>query len=167
MHIQFRAACKRVREALVAVGLLFFSTFATFSSADTLIPKSASRPNQPGVENTKQWITDAVVRQGMQSIQRSMSASQAGIDDQRLTTADYQKLAVEVDRAVAEMMKNRSLAKDSDTAFHTVVLADLNWGTEMMRTSPKIEAQRVGALGVLQALRNYGKYFRHPGWPES
>jgi len=33
-----------------------------------------------------------------------------------------------------------------------------------MRASPKIQAQRAGAFGVLQSLRNYGQYFQHSGW---
>jgi hypothetical protein len=61
-------------------------------------------------------------------------------------------------------VKNCKLSKEADAAFHTIVLADLSQSAELMRTSPKLKVQRAGALGVLQALRNYGEYFQHPGW---
>jgi hypothetical protein len=54
--------------------------------------------------------------------------------------------------------------KEVDAASYSIVMADLIHGAELMRSSPKIQVQRAGALGVQQSLRNYGKYFQHSGW---
>lgn len=110
------------------------------------------------------WMTDEVVRQGMAHIRQAMAARQEDIEKGRLESQDYRRLAEVVDQDVAAIMKNCKLPREADKAFHDVVLVDLIDGAELMRTSTKTPAQRVGALGVLQALRNYGKYFQHPGW---
>ena len=61
-------------------------------------------------------------------------------------------------------MSSRKLGKDAETAFHLVVMVDLNHSVELMLKSRDVKLQRVGALGVLQILRNYGTYFQHPEW---
>jgi hypothetical protein len=112
----------------------------------------------------QKWPTDEVLRQGMDNIRQVMTASQEGIEKERLSAQDYQRLAAVVDKNVAAIVKNCKLTKEADKAFHTIVLADLTQSAELMRISPKLRVQRVGALGVLQALRNYGEYFQHPAW---
>jgi hypothetical protein len=100
----------------------------------------------------------------MDSIRQAMLASREAIDKERLGAQDYQRLAATVSRETSNIVKNCRLSKEADAAFHSIVLADLLHGAELMRTSPKVQAQRAGALGVLQSLRNYGEYFQHPGW---
>lgn len=48
--------------------------------------------------------------------------------------------------------------------LRSIVLADLTNSSELMRTSPKTQAKRVGALGIQQSLHNSGEYFENPGW---
>lgn len=118
----------------------------------------------PKQEAGKKWETDAPLRSGMDHVRKMMAASEAGIAKNALASKDYQKLAVAVETEAASMLKNCKLGPEADKAFHAIVLADLTAGTELMRTSPKIQVQRAGALAVLQSLQNYGKYFQHPGW---
>ena len=100
----------------------------------------------------------------MNNIRLAMAENKEGITKERLSSQDYQRLAKVIDTNIAEIVKNCKLSKDVDKAFHIVVLADLSGGAELMRASPKIQAQRAGAFGVLQSLRNYGQYFQHSGW---
>ncbi|PPC81669.1 MAG: hypothetical protein CTY35_05295 [Methylotenera sp.] len=112
----------------------------------------------------EKWKTDEVVKLGMDNIRQAISVRQDDIIKGRLSTHDYHRIAIVIERNAAEIVRNCKLAKDADRAFHRVVLVDLLDGVTLMRTSKNIQAQRVGALGVLQSLRNYGKYFQHDGW---
>ncbi len=145
-----------------AIGLLLLAT--TASAADGHTHKSPASGGMQAPKPGEKWASDEVLRQGMDNIRQAMAASQTGIEQERLTTQEYRQLAETVDKSLAGIIKNCKLPKDADKAFHTIVLMDMNAGLQMMRTSPKVAAQRVGALGVLQALRNYGQYFQHPGW---
>jgi hypothetical protein len=112
----------------------------------------------------EKWKTDKVVKLGMDNIRQAISVRQDDIIKGRLSAHDYHRIAIVIERNAAEIVRNCKLAKDADRAFHRVVLVDLLDGVTLMRTSKNIQAQRVGALGVLQSLRNYGKYFQHDGW---
>ena len=111
------------------------------------------------------WETDEALRQGMDSIRKSMAASQNGIKSDTLLAQDYQKLAQEVNKQLAGSISTRKLNKEAEIAFHLVVMIDINQCIEQMLSSRSVKLQHVGALGVLQILRNYGQYFQHPGWP--
>ncbi len=118
----------------------------------------------PVLKPGQKWASDEVLRQGMDNIRQAMLANRVAIETERLGAKDYQQLAATVSKETANIVENCKLSKDADTAFHTIVLADLMQSTEMMKTSPKTQAQRAGAFGVLQSLRHYGEYFQHPGW---
>lgn len=112
----------------------------------------------------KKWETDEILRQGMNNIRQVVITNQDAIEKDSLGSQDYQQLAETVDKTVAGIVKNCKLTKEADAAFHVNVLADLARSTELMHMTPKTQVQRAGALGVLQSLRNYGDYFKHPGW---
>jgi hypothetical protein len=112
----------------------------------------------------EKWKNDEVVKLGMDNIRQAISVRQDDIIKGRLSAHDYHRIAIVIERNAAEIVRNCKLAKDADSAFHSVVLVDLLDGVTLMRTSKNIQSQRVGALGVLQSLRNYGKYFQHEGW---
>lgn len=146
---------------LSAMSLVFFATFAC---ADDDTHQSASQGAGSALKQGQKWETDEALRQGMDNIFQAMADSRADIEKERLNVQDYQRLAETVDNNVAAIVKNCKLSKDADKAFHAIVLNDLTGGAQLMRSSPKLQAKRVGALGVLQSLRNYGKFFQHPGW---
>lgn len=152
-----------------STGLKIFGVMGMICLATLACAQDHSyKPGQPGAGHTlkhdEKWATDAALRRGMDNIRVAMMASRQGIDQWRLGTQDYQRLAGVVDKNVADIVKNCKLTPEADTAFHHIVLVDLTSGAQLMRTSPKIEVKRVGALGVLQTLRSYGEYFQHPGW---
>lgn len=127
-----------------------------------------SQPNaQPSIHVLKpgeKWKTDKVVKLGMDNIYQAISARQDDIAKGRLSAHDYHQIAILIEGNAAEIVRNCKLTKDVDSAFHSIVLADLLDGVTLMRTSKNIQVQRAGVLAVFQALRNYGKYFQHEGW---
>lgn len=151
-------------KGLKALGalVLIFSTVS--AHADGYVYK----PNKPASEKTlklgEKWSTDEVVRLGMDNIRQAVSVSQGDIIQGKLNSQDYLAIADAVDRNVTDMVKKCKLSPDADKAFHIVVLVDLKGSVEFMRVSRNVQTQRVGALAVLQTLRNYGKYFQHNGW---
>jgi len=148
-------------KAWSAVGLLLFATLVCADApAQKPLPNHAPQTPAQG----KQWETDDAVRQGMATIRQSMQANQAGIDNGQLNAQDYQRLATVIDQNLATMVTHRKSAKEAETALHLVVLIDLQHSLELMRAASTVQLQRAGALGVQQALRNYGRYFKHPGW---
>jgi hypothetical protein len=142
----------------VATGLL---SIATPLHADEHAHKHGAAPV---LKQGQKWVTDEVLRQGMDKIRQTMTANREAIEKDHLNAQDYRRLAEAVGKETANIVKNCRLSQEADAAFHSTVLADLLQSTEWMRTSTKVQAQRAGALGVLQALRNYGEYFQHPGW---
>jgi hypothetical protein len=126
--------------------------------------QSNAQPSMYVLKPGEKWKTDEVVKLGMNNIRQAISARQDDITKGRLSAHDYHRIAIVIERNAAEIVRNCKLAKDADSAFHSVVLVDLLDGVTLMRTSKNIQAQRAGALGVFQALRNYGKYFQHEGW---
>lgn len=151
-------------KGLKALGalVLIFSTVS--AHADGYVYKA----NKPASEKTlklgEKWSTDEVVRFGMDNIRQAVSVSQGDIIQGKLNSQDYLAIADAVDRNVTDMVKKCKLSPDADKAFHIVVLVDLKGSVEFMRVSRNVQTQRVGALAVLQTLRNYGKYFQHNGW---
>jgi hypothetical protein len=100
----------------------------------------------------------------MDAIRHAVLTVHADITESRFDSAGYQRLATSLDQTINTMLKDQSVSDKAGKAFHTIVMGDLRWGIDMMRTSPKTEVQRLGALSVFQALRNYGQFFAHPGW---
>lgn len=132
--------------------------------ADEHEHKHEAQPAAPVLKPGQKWASDEVLRQGMDNIRQAMLANREAIEKERLDVQDYQRLAAAVNKDVADIVKNCKLSKEADSAFHTIVLADLTQSTELMQVSPKVQVQRAGAFGVLQSLRLYGEYFQHPGW---
>lgn len=118
----------------------------------------------PALKPGQKWATDDTLRRGMESIRNTMGARQEAIEKGRLGTQDYRQMGAAVHKSIVEVVSKCKLPKDADAALHAIVLHDLVQSTELMRKSPKVDTQRAAALGALQALRNYGEYFQHPGW---
>lgn len=148
-------------KVLGAIGLIFITTLVY---ADEHAYKPGGQDPKYILKQGEKWATDEVVRLGMDNIRQAVTANQNDIIKERLSTQGYQQLANVIDKNVANIVKNCKLTQGADKAFHVIVLVDLMEGVKFMRTSQNVQAQRVGALSVLQTLRNYGKYFQHPGW---
>lgn len=108
------------------------------------------------------WATDAPLRQAMDGINRAMAKSLPLIHHQRFGDADYNALASAISRNVAYAVEHCKLAPDADAQLH-LVIAELLAGAEAME-GQTAAPRHDGAVRVVQALKSYGKYFRHPGF---
>lgn len=140
----------------LALGGMLMGAGATAALAD---PQPAAAAKAAPL---KKFATDEVLRQGMSNIAAQLDKSWKEIQGNQLQGPAYLDLAGQVEGQVTNIVKNCKLDPRADHAFHEI-LSDLNQATGLMRRT-KPEIQRAGALALAQALRNYAKYFDHPGW---
>lgn len=111
----------------------------------------------------KKWETDAPLRKAMGEIRQSMAASLHAIHENRLSAKGYGELARKVEKAVGDMIANCKLGTQADEQLH-VVIGELLAGAEQMAGKAKQGKRMDGAVKVIGALDNYGKYFDDPGF---
>lgn len=144
---------------LVAAGLSF-AVIAAHADEHRKVASERGAVDQP----QQSWEPDAAVRHGMENIRNAMLANEPAIRADRLASAEYRRLADFAAKNVDAIVKESKLPKEANSALHVIVLSDMNRSIELMRSGQKTAVQRAGAFGVLQSLRLYGDYFRHPGW---
>lgn len=111
----------------------------------------------------KKWETDDALRQNMGAIRRTMATSLHAIHENHLSAKAYGGLARKVENAVGGIVANCKLGGKADEQLH-LVIADLIAGADAMAGKAKAGKARDGALKVLGAMDNYGKYFDDPGF---
>jgi hypothetical protein len=121
-------------------------------------------PTETATASSAQWPSNSAMQSGMNAIREALAKEKANIDANRLSGPDYVKLAELIDGRINAMLQSKIEPDALQKAFSTVVIVDMQWGISMMRDSPKLEVKRVGTLGVMRALGNYGKHFQHPNW---
>lgn len=114
------------------------------------------------LDNGKRWVTDAPLRKAMGELGSALHATHDAIHQDRLPTAEYERLAALVNDQVAYMVKNCSLPEQADAQLH-LVIASLLAGAEEMAGHGG-EGRRAGAVRVITALNDYGSHFDHPGF---
>lgn len=141
---------------------------AAFFLASTAVRSADEHAHHAGhgklmLNDGQKWITDAPLRLAMNRISKALGARLPAIHENKLGSADYVALGKTIDDNVAYMVNNCQLPADSDAMLH-LVLAEMVQGSEAMQgKTPDVKA-RAGAVKVVMALRNYGKYFDHPDW---
>ena len=111
----------------------------------------------------KKWETDAPLRKSMGEIRQSMASSLHAIHENKLSSKGYGALAKKVEDAVGNMVANCKLGTQADEQLH-LIIADLLAGAEQMAGKVKQAKRMDGAVKVIGALDNYGKYFDDPGF---
>lgn len=111
----------------------------------------------------QKWATDGPLRQGMDHIRTAMAAKLPAIHAKHLSPVGYERLAASLEAEVGGIVAACKLPEESDAMLH-LVLADLGAGIEIMAGHTQGGEPRQGALRVLGALEEYGRYFDHPGW---
>lgn len=109
------------------------------------------------------WPTDEPLRQGMGRVRAAMAQALPAIHADKAKPQHYRDLAGSVQKQVAYIVANCHLAPDADAMLH-LVIAELMAGADAMQGNTKGVAPRSGAIQVVQALDDYGRYFNHPGW---
>lgn len=115
------------------------------------------------LKDGQKWPTDEALRQGMVNIRNAVTPNLPAIQEDKLDTIRYDRLAGEINAQVAYIVQNCRLEKDADAMLHRV-LADIMAGTDAMAGKDKQTSQRAGAIKIVHALEAYGNYFDHPGW---
>lgn len=111
----------------------------------------------------KKWETDAPLRKAMGDIRQTIAASLDAIHNNKLPAKDYTAIAHKVETAVGDIVANCKLDKQADDQLH-IIVADLLAGAEQMAGKAKQAKPRDGAVKVIVALDNYGKYFDDAGY---
>lgn len=103
---------------------------------------------------------DQALHDAMESIADLLDQQRAAIDGGKLAGQAYKEISTQVASQLAPT-QNSKLAPKAEKAW-LAIQADMKHGLELMR-GEKPELQRAGALALIQAVRNYGKHFDHPG----
>jgi hypothetical protein len=111
----------------------------------------------------KKWETDAALRKAMNDIRQTIAASLDAIHNNKLPARDYGTIAHKVETAVGDIVANCKLGTQADEQLH-IIIADLLAGAEQMAGKAKKAKPRDGAVKVIVALDNYGKYFDDAGY---
>ncbi|BAL22452.1 hypothetical protein [Azoarcus sp. KH32C] len=109
------------------------------------------------------WATDAALRQGMTKIRTDVEATLPAIHAGRFTAGQYEALGKAVESQLAYIVGNCKLAPDADAVLHGVI-AGLSDGAGILTGKRAAPDRKAGALQIVAALDNYGRYFDHPGW---
>lgn len=133
---------------------------AESSTAGNAGAPTARRDARPGV--SRKFATDENLRQGMLAIAQLYEKAWSAVESGQMQAADYKTVTENIDRQTADIIKNCKLDARSDKALHEI-LYDIRKAEELMlRAQPMIA--RTGVIALGQALRNYARYFDHPGW---
>lgn len=151
---------------------LFLTSLALVAAAPAPAAESADAGHHHGhaaaaaqqlrLNAGKKWATDAPLRQSMREIDLAMREALPQIRGHRFGDGDYRALSATIERKVGYVVANCKLEPQADAMLH-VLLGDLLAGARAMAGN-KAEARDDGAERVFGALKDYGKFFRHPGW---
>ena len=111
----------------------------------------------------QKWQTDAPLRQGMENMRAAIAGELKTIHADRASAAQYEALAARLEGEVAYVVQNCKLDPEADAQLH-LVIAEVLGGAAAMQGKEQGMARRAGAVRVVKALNEYGRYFEHPGW---
>jgi hypothetical protein len=150
----------------------FAAAFASAALLGLQAPAIAADAQQHGhggaesyklqLDHGKKWPTDEPLRKGMGEIRTLIDAQHEGIHKGRLKPVDYAALGERIEAQVGYVVANCKLDPGADANLH-IVVGEILAGVEAMKGKEK-KSPRAGAGKVVDALKDYGKYFDHPGW---
>lgn len=114
----------------------------------------------PVLDHGKKWPTDDVLRRGMNDIALAMRQSLTPIHGKVFTPAQYEALATRIQAQVDDVVGNCKLPEQADQQLH-IVLEQIIDGAARMKSGTSRDE---GAMKIVRALAQYGKYFDHAGW---
>jgi hypothetical protein len=152
-----RFAAAAVAAAAVAAGGNILAAEATAHRHE------AGAPHRLALDHGKKWATDESLRLGMSRVRDALATRLGGIRSGKLKPDEYAALATEVEAQVAFMVQNCKLDPAADENLH-LIIAEMATGIDAIRGKPARTGPRRGAMKVVKALGDYGRYFDHPGW---
>ena len=103
----------------------------------------------------EKWPTDAPLRESMAKLRHALIAVLEDIHHDRLTEQGYKELANTVQQQSGYIIRHCALTPEADAQFH-IILAQLMTSAQIMQQT---EHQRRGGVKLLQALKDYNRYF--------
>ena len=122
--------------------------------------ESTTTTIQLRLDHGKKWLTDDVLRRGMSEIRLAMTQSLTPIHDNVFTPTQYEALATRIQTQIDYVVGNCKLPEEADQQLH-LLLEQIIDGIAYMKTGTD---KNKGAVKVVEALTQYGKYFDHVGW---
>lgn len=132
-------------------------------------PAQAAEPHAHGapgaavhlrLDNGKKWQTDDVLRRGMTAIRAAVEESLTPIHRKTFKPAQYDALAARIQIQIDDVVGNCKLPEAADQQLH-IVLEQIIDGVAKMKAAT---GRDQGAVRIVEALAQYGKYFDHAGW---
>lgn len=146
------------RASLLAAALIATMSASAFAS-ENAHSHDGHQVVKLSLNKGQKWQTDEPLRQGMGNMRSAVAQSLPLIHGGKLDAHGYQALATKLEGEIAYVVTNCKLDKHADEQLHGV-LAVLTEGIDALRG----QAPEDGAVKVVTALNEYGKYFDHPGW---
>ena len=148
--------------------VLVSAVFALALAFGSIGAGSAAEPHSHGdaaavqlkLDNSKKWQTDDALRHGMGEIRQTMAASLKLIHENTFSPAKYEALAADVQKHIDYVVGNCKLPEQADQQLHLVLEQIIDGAAEMKKGAGRNQ----GAVKVVRALAQYGKYFDHAGW---
>jgi len=151
------------RTMLITCALLAIATTPAIAAEVVGEHEHAAHDTTLQLDAGRKWQTDAPLRKNMGEIRRTMAASLPTIHEDKLGDAKYAALAKRVEGAVHDIIAQCKLPPAADAQLHIIVGELLVGAGQMAGKSPE-GSRRNGAIKVISALENYGKYFNDPGF---
>jgi hypothetical protein len=124
---------------------------------------SAAAPHKLSLNQGRKWGTDEPLRAGMGRIRGLIEPQLGAAHTGKLTPAQYQELATQVETEVGSIVANCKLEPKADAMLH-LVIADLGAGTDAMAGKNAKLRPAQGLAKVALAVNEYGSHFDHPGF---
>lgn len=123
----------------------------------------ASAPHKLALNQGRKWATDEPLRAGMDRIRGLVEPRLGAAHAGKLTPAQYQELAGQVEKEVGGIVASCKLEPKADAMLH-LVIADIGAGTDSMAGKDAKRRPALGLVKVAQAVNQYGSHFDHPGF---
>ncbi len=112
------------------------------------------------LDQGKKWQTDDALRRGISEIRTAMAQSLTPIHKHAFTPTQYNALAGLIQTQIDYVIGNCKLQEKADQQLH-IVLEQMIDGVAAMKGGADRDK---GAVKIVRALDQYGKYFDHPGF---
>jgi hypothetical protein len=112
------------------------------------------------LDQGKKWPTDEALRRGMGEIRLAMAQSLTPIHSNAFTPAQYDALAKRIQAQIDYVVGSCKLPEQADQQLHLVLEQIIDGAADMKAATGRDR----GAVKVVRALDQYGKYFDHAGW---
>jgi hypothetical protein len=153
-----------LRSLVTAVAVAVLPLFpAPASAAEPHAHGSASAPAKLQLDHGRKWPTDEALRRGMGAIHELVHKAPAALHKGTAKAEAYAELGGRIEREAGRIVAECKLAPQADEQLH-LVIAEIVAGTDAMKGAKLSAEGRGGLVKVAGALRNYGRFFDHPGW---